>query len=106
MNIKQRNKKRILRKNRSRAKIFGTEKRPRLTVFRSNRYVYAQLIDDEKGHTLAAASSKDATRVGQTIGEKAAKAGVKEAVFHKGSYKYHGKIKIIAEEARKAGLKI
>ena len=106
MNIKERNKKRILRKKRSRAKIFGTEKKPRLSLFRSNKYIYAQLINDEKGHTLAAASSKNAGAVGKTIAEKAIKVCVKEAVFHKGAYKYHGKVKAVAEEAKKVGLKI
>ena len=104
---------------RARAKILGTAEKPRLSVFRSNRYVYAQLIDDEKGYTVASASAiemkktagKDAKavqaeRVGQKLAEKAVAKGVKKAVFDRGSYKYHGRIKAVAEGARKGGLNI
>lgn len=95
-----------MRKKRNRAKIFGTTAKPRLSVFRSNRYIYAQLIDDEKGHTLAFANSAKAAEVGKEIAEKAKKVGIKEAIFNKGPYKFHGQVKTLAEEARKAGLKI
>ncbi|MEK7546823.1 MAG: 50S ribosomal protein L18 [Patescibacteria group bacterium] len=107
------------RQRRTRAKIFGTAQKPRLSVFRSNRYVYAQLIDDEKGRTLAGVSApgikksahKDsktaqASRVGEELAKKAMAAGVKQAIFDRGSYKYHGRVKAIAEGAKKGGLKI
>lgn len=107
---------RELRKKRNRATIFGTAEKPRLSVFRSNKYTYAQLIDDSKGHTLAAASTqelgktgkkeKTAKELGSLIAEKAKKAGVKSATFQRSSYKYHGRVKAIAEGAREAGLKI
>jgi large subunit ribosomal protein L18 len=92
--------------------------RPRLTVFRSGRHIYAQIIKDEDGVTLAAASSLDeglkgktkgagkegATQVGKLLAERATKAGVKEVVFDRGSYLFHGRIKALAEAAREAGL--
>lgn len=114
---KQLNKK--LRKARNRAKFFGTMARPRLSVFRSNRYMYAQLIDDEKGITIASAStivlhkgkakvtkSAAAKELGGTIAASAKKLGVAAAVFNKGAYKYHGRVKAVAEGARAGGLKI
>ncbi|MBA4746678.1 MULTISPECIES: 50S ribosomal protein L18 [Flagellimonas] len=96
---------------------FGTEARPRLSVFRSNKEIYAQLIDDDKGVTLAAASSRDkdvdskgsksevATNVGKAIAEKALKLGVEAVAFDRGGNLYHGRIKSLAEGAREAGLK-
>ena len=93
--------------------------RPRLSVFRSSKHIYAQLIDDAKGVTLAAASSIDrelkgslpkgadkaaAAVVGKLIAERAAKAGVREVVFDRGAYKYHGRVKALADAAREAGL--
>ena len=93
--------------------------RPRLSVFRSHKHIYAQLIDDSRGHTLAAASTlekelrekvsyggnQDAARaVGQLIAQRALAAGVKEVVFDRGPYKYHGRVKALAEAAREAGL--
>ena len=96
---------------------FGTETRPRLSVFRSNKEIYAQLIDDDKGVTLAAASSRDkdvdskgskseiATNVGKAIAEKALKLGVEAVAFDRGGNLYHGRIKSLAEGAREAGLK-
>ncbi len=112
----KRNFNRELRKRRSRAKIFGTADRPRLSVFRSNRYTYAQLIDDSKGHTLASASTKELKKgaktktgqakfLGELVAEKAKRLGVKSVVFSRGFYKFHGRIKAIAESAREAGLK-
>ena len=121
------NKIRIRRGRRARAKIIGTAEKPRLSVFRSNRYVYAQLIDDKKGHTIASVSAIDpsvslgaglkksagkdaktvqAERVGEKLAQKAVAAEVKKAVFDRGSYKYHGRIKAVAEGARKGGLTI
>ncbi|SHG92584.1 50S ribosomal protein L18 [Flagellimonas flava] len=96
---------------------FGTEARPRLSVFRSNKEIYAQLIDDNKGITLAAASSRDkdvdakgtksevAAQVGKTIAEKAKKLGVEAVAFDRGGNLYHGRVKSLAEGAREAGLK-
>jgi len=93
--------------------------RPRLSVFRSSKHIYAQLIDDVAGKTIASASSLDrelkgslakgsdkeaAAVVGKLLGERAAKAGVREVVFDRGAYKYHGRVKALAEAAREAGL--
>jgi large subunit ribosomal protein L18 len=107
---------RKLRHNRVRAKVSGTNQKPRLNVFRSNTHIYAQLIDDETGTTLASASSHEikskgkkadlASAVGKLAAQKALKAGIKEAVFDRGGYQYHGRIKNLAEAAREAGLKI
>jgi len=96
----------------------GTTTRPRLSVFRSNKEIYAQIIDDTTGKTLAAASSKDkemskakgtktdiANEVGKAIAEKAAKAGVEKVAFDRGGYLYHGRVKSLAEGAREGGLK-
>lgn len=104
--LKEQNLKRERRKNRNRAKVFGTLEKPRLSVFRSNKYIYAQLIDDEKGHTMASAASKKAQEAGKILSEKAAKAGIKTAVFNKGFYKFHGKVKTLAEEVKKSGIKL
>ncbi len=97
------------RRIRIRSKIKGTAKRPRLSVFRSNKYIYAQLIDDVKGGTLAAASGgadvSAAGGVGKTLAEEALKLGSKEGVFDRGGYKYHGRVKGLAEGARQGGLK-
>ncbi|MFO7292696.1 MAG: 50S ribosomal protein L18 [Actinomycetes bacterium] len=107
---------RARRHQRIRRKIHGTAERPRLAVFRSNRYIYAQLIDDDKGHTLAAASSLEkglrdktltvetAAEVGKLLGERAKQAGVSRAVFDRAGYKFHGRVKALAEAAREAGL--
>ena len=76
----------------------------RLTVFRSNKFIYAQVIDDEKGHTVAAAYGKDAKEVGAKVAELALKKKVKKISFDRGKYKYHGKIKILADAAREKGL--
>jgi large subunit ribosomal protein L18 len=97
--------------------VSGTAARPRLSVFRSNKEIYTQLIDDVNGVTLLAASSKDkgvnvkgtnveiATEVGKLAAEKALKAGITEVTFDRGGYLYHGRIKSLAEGARAAGLK-
>ena len=109
--------KRMRRTHRSRARIEGTGVRPRLTIFRSNRSITAQLIDDEKGHTVAAAGAREiketkkpktdiATAVGVLLAERAVKAGISKAVFSKGSYRYHGRVKALVEAARKNGLTI
>jgi len=96
--------------------VSGTAAKPRLSVFRSNKEIYAQLIDDVNGVTLLAASSREkeigkgtnvevATAVGKLVGEKALKAGIETVTFDRGGYLYHGRIKSLAEGARAAGLK-
>ncbi len=91
---------------RTRSKIHGTASRPRFSIFRSNQTVYVQLIDDKEGKTLVSASTKESKNLGELIGKKAFEKGIKKVVFDRGSYKFHGRIKKIAEEARKAGLQI
>lgn len=92
------------RKSRTRHHIKARASRARLSVFRSNKYVYAQVIDDKKGVTLAAAHGKTPSEVGEQVAKRATKAGVKEVVFDRGFYRYHGRIKQLAESARKGGL--
>ncbi len=100
-----------------RAKIFGTLEKPRLSVFRSNRYTYVQLIDDENGKTLLSVSTKElnekklkktqqAEGAGALIAKKAEEKGIKCAVFSRRGYQYHGRVKAVAEGARKGGLKL
>ena len=102
------------RKKRIRAKIFGVSERPRLSVFRSNKYITAQLIDDSKGITLASATSKNvegknvlekARAVGILIAEQAKAKKVSAAMFHRGGYLYTGSVSAVADGAREAGLK-
>ena len=104
---------RYKRHRRVRRKIFGIVERPRLNVFRSSRHIYAQLINDELGETMASASSlnfadenkvKIASDVGNVIAEKAKQIGIKKVVFDRGGYKYHGRVKALAESARDGGL--
>ena len=109
-----RGKQRKLRHNRVRAKVAGTASKPRLNIFRSLSQIYAQLIDDEAGKTLAAASSKEikkkgkkselAAKVGKLAAERAQALGIKKVVFDRGGYQYHGRVKELAEAARSAGL--
>ena len=111
--------KRERKKKRVRAKIKAGSDRPRLSVFRSLKHIYAQIIDDKKGHTLASASSIEilknlkekklkkkevAYEVGKLLAKKAKKIGIKKVVFDRGPYKYHGRVKALAEGARKEGL--
>ncbi len=102
------------RKRRVRAKLFGTTERPRLSVFRSLNHIYAQLINDEKGETILSANSAGLAGKGKTllayntgliVAEKAKKKGIEKVVFDRGSYAYHGRVKALAEGARKGGLK-
>tara|TARA_Y100000741_G_C18257951_1_gene559645 strand:+ start:3028 stop:3393 length:366 start_codon:yes stop_codon:yes gene_type:complete len=108
---------RIRRHNRLRRKINGTSSRPRLAVFRSNRHITAQIIDDGQVNTIVAASSLEAeirsgntgskeaaTKVGQLIGERAKEAGITSIVFDRGGLKYHGRVAAVAEAARETGL--
>ena len=88
-----------------RAKISGTAVRPRLSVFKSNTRIYAQLINDDKAVTLAAAKGKDALKVGADIAKKALAKKITKVVFDRGGYIYTGKVEVLAESARKAGLK-
>lgn len=109
------NKRRLRRVARTRAKLLGTEKIPRLAVSRSNRFMYAQLIDDLSGRTLAHATSLEikekkaktamAEHVGELIGKRAKEIGIKTVIFDRREYKYHGRVKALADGARKAGLK-
>lgn len=87
-----------------RAKISGTADRPRFSIFKSNTAIYAQLVDDDAGKTLAAANGKDASKVGMDVAKKAVAAGVKTVVFDRGGYIYAGKVKMLAEAAREGGL--
>ena len=111
------NKARLKRHARVRVKISGTPETPRLSVFRSAKHIYAQIIDDVNGVTLASASSLDkgfegsgsnkegARLVGRAVAEAAAKAGITEVVFDRGGYIYHGRVKELADGARDGGLK-
>lgn len=104
------------RHSRVRKRVRGTETRPRLAVYRSNRYIYAQVIDDVGGRTLAAASSLEtelrsdslnvgtATKVGSLVASRAKDAGISAVVFDRGGFKFHGKIKALADAAREEGL--
>jgi len=105
---------RIKIKHRVRNKISGTAERPRMSVFRSNKQIYVQIIDDAAGKTLAAASSlgvestnkaDQASKVGEAIAKKALDAGIEKVVFDRNGYLYHGRIKELADAARKGGLK-
>ena len=97
-----------MRHRRIRAKIKGTAERPRLSVFKSNKYIYTQLIDDENGKILVAASDRDlksAYEVGKLLAKKAADKGIKMVVFDRSGYKFHGLILELAKGAREGGLK-
>jgi large subunit ribosomal protein L18 len=117
--VLEKKRKRTRAHQRSRQKLAGTSECPRLSVFKSERYVYAQVIDDERGHTLAAATSMEvavkgdaatasskaaAKRVGEAVAERALGKGIKRVVFDRGGYRYHGKVKELAEAARAKGL--
>ena len=101
-------------KTRIRGKVSGTAERPRMTVFRSNKQIYVQLVDDSEGKTLVSASAKGmeegtktelAAKVGQAIAEKALAAGITEVVFDRNGYLFHGRVKSLADAARNGGLK-
>jgi large subunit ribosomal protein L18 len=96
--------KRIVRHRRIRAKVVGTAERPRLAVYRSNRALYAQVIDDEKGVTLASATGNEAAAVGSTIAKRAKEKGISAVVFDRGGFEYAGGVKVLADAAREAGL--
>jgi large subunit ribosomal protein L18 len=108
---------RLKRRHRVRAKVSGTAERPRISVFRSNRGIHAQLIDDISGRTLAAVSwtegdlrglkpMEQAGKAGELLAERAKAAGVESALFDRGGYRYHGKVKAFADGVREGGLKV
>jgi large subunit ribosomal protein L18 len=118
MSINKKQNRRLKIKYRVRKKVFGSVEKPRLSVFRSNKQIYAQLIDDDNGATLASASSREkvfaeksitksemAKEVGKLLAEKAKEAGVEKVVFDRNGYLYHGRVKSLAEGAREGGLK-
>jgi len=114
--LKEKRKREEKRKQRIRARIFGTKEKPRLCVFRSKKNLWVQVVDDEKGHTLISANSKEisldkkltkkeiAFEVGKLIAEKALGVGIKKIVFDRKGYRYHGRVKSLAEGAREGGL--
>ena len=115
MSVTTRPGRRLRRRRRVRAKVRGTAQRPRISVFRSNRGMFLQLIDDDSGRTLAAvtwteaelkglARMEQANKAGQLLAERAKAAGVERAVFDRGGYQYHGRVKALAEGAREGGL--
>ena len=115
MTVMTRPAKRLKRRRRVRAKVRGTAERPRISVFRSNRGIFAQLIDDDTGRTLASVNwteaelrslsrMEQANKAGAVLAERAKAAGVETAVFDRGGYRYHGRVKALAEGAREGGL--
>ncbi len=107
---------RLKRRRRVRAKVRGSAERPRISVFRSNRGIFAQLIDDDAGRTIAAVNwteadlrsmkpTEQAQRAGALLAERAKAAGIEDAVFDRGGYKYHGRVRALADGAREAGLR-
>ena len=98
------NSKKTARTARTKAKTSSLE-RPKLSVYRSNKYIYAQVIDLKKGRSLTGVRGKDPAEVGKKIAAKSLKLGVKEIVFDRGAYRYHGRVKKLADGAREAGLK-
>jgi large subunit ribosomal protein L18 len=117
MTVLTKNQARLKRRRRVRAKIVGTAERPRISVFRSNRGIQAQLVDDLAGHTLAAVSwtesdlrdlkpMEQAEQAGKTLAERATAAGVEAAVFDRGGYRYHGRVKAFADGVREGGLTV
>ncbi len=117
MSVRTKPQQRLKRRRRVRAKITGTAERPRISVFRSNRGIAAQLVDDVAGHTLAAVSWTEpalrheapmaqATEAGKLLAQRAQDAGISSAVFDRGGYQYHGRVKAFAEGVREGGLTV
>jgi large subunit ribosomal protein L18 len=117
MTVKTKPQLRLKRRRRVRAKIIGTAARPRISVFRSNRGIFAQLIDDETGRTLAAVAwtedalkslkpAEQASKAGELLAQRAKEAGVERAVFDRGGYRYHGRVKAFADGVREGGLAV
>lgn len=116
MSVATRQERRLRRRRRVRAKVAGTAERPRLSVYRSNRGLYAQLIDDDAGRTLAQVSwtepelrelgpMEQAQRAGELLAQRAGEAGVASCLFDRGGYRYHGRVRALAEAAREGGLR-
>ncbi|HWM63588.1 MAG TPA: 50S ribosomal protein L18 [Solirubrobacterales bacterium] len=116
MTVLTKRQRRLRRRRRVRARVVGTAERPRLSVYRSNRGVFAQLVDDGKGQTVAAVNwiepelrkltaSEQAKKAGELLAERAKAAGVESCVFDRGGYKFHGRVRALAEGAREGGLK-
>jgi large subunit ribosomal protein L18 len=117
MTVKTKEQTRLRRRRRVRAKVTGTAARPRISVRRTNRGIFAQLIDDERGVTIASVSwtedalkglgrMEQATQAGKTLAQRAKEAGIERAVFDRGGYQYHGRVKALAEGAREEGLAV
>jgi large subunit ribosomal protein L18 len=117
MSVLTKERRRLRRRRRVRAKITGSPERPRISVFRSNRGIFAQLVDDGAGHTLAAVAWTEpelrtlrgpqrARRAGELLAERARAAGVDAAVFDRGGYRYHGNVKTFADGVRAGGLRV
>ena len=117
MTVKTMPARRLKRRRRVRAKIHGSAERPRISVFRSNRGIFAQLIDDDAGRTLASVSwtepdlrglgpMEQAKRAGALLAQRASAAGIETAVFDRGGYQYHGRVQALADGAREAGLTV
>ena len=117
MSVVTKEARRLKRRRRVRAKVTGSAERPRIAVFRSNRGIFAQLIDDERGHTITSVqwtepelrdlSKKDqAAKAGQLLAERAKAAGIETAVFDRGGYQYHGRVQAFAEAVREGGLTV
>jgi len=115
MSVKTKEAQRLRRRRRVRAKVHGTAERPRISVFRSNRGIAAQLIDDDTGRTLAAVNwieaplrelkgSEQAKKAGELLAERAKAAGIESAIFDRGGYQYHGRVQALADGAREGGL--
>ena len=116
MSVRTKSQARLRRHRRVRAKVSGSGERPRLAVFRSNRGIQAQVIDDVRGHTLAAVNwteqdlrnlprMEQAKRAGELLAQRAKDAGAETVIFDRGGYRFHGRVKALAEGAREAGLK-
>jgi large subunit ribosomal protein L18 len=116
MTLLSKQQRRLRRRRRVRSKVRGTAERPRLSVYRSNRGVFAQLVDDDAGHTLAAVNWTEgelramdpmaqAKRAGEVLAQRASEAGVGSCVFDRAGYRYHGRVKALAEGAREGGLR-
>jgi large subunit ribosomal protein L18 len=117
MSIKTPQARRLKRRRRVRAKVVGTAQRPRISVFRSNRGIAAQLVDDEAGRTLAAVTwteaelrslgkAEQSSKAGELLAQRAKAAGVERAVFDRGGYQYHGRVKAFAEGVREGGIAV
>jgi large subunit ribosomal protein L18 len=115
MTVATRPQQRLRRRRRVRAKVRGTAQRPRISIFRSNRGISAQLIDDDAGRTLAAVTwteadlkglprMEQASKAGQVLARRGTEAGIERAIFDRGGYRYHGRVKALAEGAREGGL--